>query len=277
MRNAQHRWSTWAARDKLCGPLALVLAGLVLVRLVGVIAAQLVVPFDLVFETPTLSVVQFLKTGGDPYSPEAYAQLPFVTTVYTPLYSLLASLLPMPDANPFVSARLLSLCAMLGAAASLLGAGGGRRLIPWLAFACFFSFWPVVSNTAFAKSDPLALCLSAWAVVAVAHSRGSAARVVLAALLCSLAIATKQSYVAAPAACLLYLAMSDTRGAWVFALSFSVVSLAMAGAASWIWGQGFWFSVLVSPRNPVLASNAWAVSGDMLRQPLFGFLACVSL
>jgi hypothetical protein len=279
MGNAQLRQSIWGARNKLCGLLALILVGLALARLIGVIAAQLVVPFDLVFETPTLSVVQFLKMGGDPYSPEVYAQLPFVTTVYTPLYSLLASLLPMSDANPFLWARLLSMCAMLGAGAALLsaGGGGGRRLLPWLAFACFFSLWPVVSNTAFAKNDPLALCFSAWAVVMVAHSRGSAVRVVSAALLCSLAIATKQSYVAAPAACLLHLAVADGRGARVFAFSLSVVLLAMAGVASWVWGQGFWFSVLVSPSNPVLASNAWAVSSEMLRQPLFVFLLCVSL
>jgi hypothetical protein len=97
--------------------------------------------------------------------------------------------------------------------------------------------------------DPLAVALSGLCLLAL--RRPTPRRVELAAVLAVLAVATKQTYLAAGAAGALYLLLRDRRLALRYLLVGSGAAAALAGLATLIWGQGFWFSILVLRDSPV--------------------------
>ncbi len=174
----------------------LILAALAVIVPVGwrfaqVAYDQLTFPFDLCFETPNLATIKAIKDGSNPYSPEVYDALPFVFTIYTPLYHYLVALLPIEDSNPFFGGRLVScICVLACGLLSLFVHRNGRGksltacVLPFLVF----SFWPLMKNAAFLKNDPLALLLSSGAVASLSFAtRG---RALMACGLCLLAVAS---------------------------------------------------------------------------------------
>jgi len=247
---------------------AAVLAGSLL-RLGVVVAAQLAWPFDLRYETPNLCTVQVIRDGGDPYSPSTYAAAPFVLTQYAPAYLWLVAWLPSVPGRPFLVGRCVSVVAMLTVAALLflVDGRGTQRALAALAAGWFFLLHATLAHTADFRVDALALALSIGSLVLLVG--GGRWRVMLAALLCSLAVATRQSSVAAAGAGLVFLWLSDRRAALRFG---GLVALLLGGgalAATLSWGEGFWFSLLAATRQPrslELFATQW---GLMLRQPAF--------
>ena len=235
-----------------------------------VVADQLAWPFDLEFETLQLRTVRVIEAGLNPYGPETYADLPFVFSVYTPLYHLLVAALPEAAGRPFLSGRLLALAAMLLVAASLF-AVDGRRTRPGLAAgACgwFLLLWPVAGHAAYMRQEPLALLCSAAALLLLA--RGGRRAAAGAAVCCLLALGFKQSYVAPLLAGLLYLTLAR-RFDELRAFGGVLVGLGAAGAAAatWLWGPGFWFCTTAGTVDAWSGRQfVWAWS-EMARQPAF--------
>ena len=169
-----------------------------MLRLYTVAEDQLQAPFDLVFETPNLSTIKLIKDGKNPYSPDIYSKAPFIITLYPPLYHYIVAAFPVLEENPFFFGRTVSMACMFLAALTLFFVNQRNRirLLPFIAAAVFFSVHPVINNTVFLKTDPMALMYSAFAVVLI-HRTASKGSAILSALLCVCALATKQSYIAA--------------------------------------------------------------------------------
>ncbi|HTE05848.1 MAG TPA: hypothetical protein VK824_06610, partial [Planctomycetota bacterium] len=205
-----------------------------------------------------------------------YADVPFTLTMYTPLYFHIVAALPAAPDAPFLAGRLVSLVSMLGAAA-LLFAVPRRRAGTWLpalAAACFLLVWIVGQYAAAMRIDALAVALSACGVT-LARRRTPRA-VAGAALCCLLALATKQSHVAAAVACVTWLALQDRPLAARFAAWLAGGLLLGAGAASLLWGRGFWFSTVTATMDSPQWWSVPAVWGAVLQQPLFAVLCALA-
>ena len=258
--------------------LYLCIALIFMLRLFTVIDVQLRAPFDLVFEAPNLSTIKLIKAGENPYSPDVYSKPPFILTLYPPFYHYIAAAFPIPDDNPFFFGRLVSLICMFLATLSLFFVNRRNRirLLPFIAAGVFFSFHPVINNTAFLKNDPLALFFSAFAVVTVyrSHSKGG---VILAALLCVCALASKQSYVAAGLTCAVYLLLSNRRLGATYLLFLALFSGIFILITLLAWGKGFWFSTVVALAQDMVRGHAFRLLRYMAGQPLAWFLTAMSL
>ena len=156
-------------------------------RLVPVVRDHLAATFDLMSEGPHMSTVKALERGDDIYDPRSFLDLPFYMTPYTPLYHVVVAALPQRAGNPFFTGRVVATVCMLTAAASLLFvAGRGQLPTALIALAAFFLIRAVTDNTAYLRSDALALCLSVWAVALVMRARSARAAAAVGAL-CALA------------------------------------------------------------------------------------------
>lgn len=251
---------------------ALITAGLSARRAIEVSRDQLAAPFDILYETPNLRTIELIEQGRNPYAPEVYAAPPFWITLYTPLYHALVASLPGSSHNPYLTGRIVGLAALLLATAGMAWAG---RASPWTALhlaGAYFLVRPVTQNAALLKNDTLGLAFSMVAVLAVERAPRSAVRILVSALACVLAIACKQSYLAAPAACAIFLWMRDRRSGLLFTGLAGGLGLAAVGLARLAWGPGFSFSVFGALQNPMSwrqLSEQWT---PMLRQPVFVLL-----
>ena len=281
---------------------ALLLCAGSLWRLVGVSRDQLRAPFDLCFESPNLCTIQDIRCGRNIYSPERYAGVPFHMTIYTPLYHHLVAALPQSRANPFLAGRLVSSLFMLAAACAVVAMA--RRssdlgVLLW-AFSLFILVRPVVANTAYLKNDTAALACSVWAVFCADRFRNRAG-VVCAAVLCVLAVAAKQSCLAAAGACMAWYALrrlSSARPlsagraspigrvpqpfrtrcrprctqARLFVAVAAGLGIASLAVSLVFWGPGFVHSVCVAPRSPMSWQHFVDTWSAVLRQPLLWIL-----
>ncbi|HEY2385433.1 MAG TPA: hypothetical protein VGK30_00610 [Candidatus Binatia bacterium] len=257
---------------------AVALACAALWRLVPVVAAQLAAPFDLISEGPHLCTVQAIMRGGDIYDPRSFLDMPFYMSPYSPLFHVLDAALPQREANPFFTGRVLAIVFMSGAAMALCAAAGRRRGgLALLAIAAFFLIRPVTLNTTYLRSDSLALCCAAWAVVVAWRSRGSGGAAA-AGMLCALAAAAKQSYLAPGAACLLWLALAQRRRLPAFLAGGVTTGLALAAAATAYWGTKFWVAMTVPltdyPRDIESFFIHWRM---MFAQPIFVLLIATAI
>ena len=165
------------------------------------------------------------------------------------------------------------ICMFLAASALFfVNRKNGIRLLPFVTAAVFFSFHPVINNTAFLKNDPMALFFSVFAVVLAYRSpaRGGA---VSAALLCVCALATKQSYISAALTCAVYLLLSNRRLFTGYVLSLTVFSGIFILTTLTVWGKGFWFSTVVALGQDVVSGHAFRLLRYMTGQPLAVLLA----
>jgi hypothetical protein len=264
--------AVWRAFVAACG-IALTLGAMW--RLVPIIRDQLVAPFDLISEGPHLDAINAVRDGFNIYAPESYRDVPFHIIPYVPLFHALVAVLPTDPSNPFFTGRVLSMLFVFAAAATLFAVARPREWvgIPLVAFACFFLIRPVVGSTAYLRSDDAGLFFSVAAVVTVAKG-ATGRRVVLPAFLCAIAVACKQSFIAASATCFLYLVLRDRRLASVFALWMTGFVAVLAALATARWGPGFWFCVLLPamqyPRDWPSFFEHW---NDMWKQPVFTFIA----
>jgi len=267
-RPVRARWSLWIAWG-----FAAALACVMLLRLVPVCRDQLAAPFDLISEGPHMSTVKAIQSGFDIYARASFLDLPLFMTPYTPLYHTLVAVLPQDPVNPFFTGRLVAAVFVILAAATLLAvAERGHRATAVTAVAVFFLVHAVTGNTAYLRSDSMALCWSVWAVVTAARARSRSA-VATAGVLGALAIAAKQSFLAAGITCLLHFASRDHRDARAFLLAGGAVG-AVLGLAAWAyWGNDFWFAVTIPLTDyPRDIESFWVHWRMMFAQPLFLFI-----
>ena len=271
-------------------------------RLAPVVRHQLAAPFDLISEGPHLSTIKAIRDGFNIYDPATVLDLPFHASPYTPLYHWLVAHLPQPASNPFFTGRVLALLFMTGAAVSLFAVVRRETMpVAALALGCFLLLHPVTGNTAYLRSDSMALFLSVWAVVSAAHVRTTGRGAAAAGVLAASAVAAKQSFYAAGGACLLFL-LHERRAALFLATAGGTAAL-LALAATLRWGTGFWFCTTLPlsdyPRDwesffvhwrmmfaqPIfvlfvvvatglLAITLWRTPRSLARSPYFPYMAC---
>jgi hypothetical protein len=249
-----------------------------LARLVPVCRAQLAAPFDLISEGPHMCTVQAIERGENIYDRRSFLDLPFFMTPYTPLYHALVAALPQRAGNPFFTGRVVAAFFMLLAAASVLAvAPPGHRAVAIGAIAVFFLIRPVTGNTAYLRSDAMALCASAWAVVLAARIR-SRRGALATGVLCAVAVAAKQSFLAAGVACAITLLVRAPRRLGAFVLGGAAVGAALAAAATAAWGRDFWLAVTIPatdyPRDFESFFFHWHL---MFVQPIFVLLVATAL
>ncbi len=167
-------------------------------------------------------------------------------STYTPLYHYLVALLPMPDANPFLWGRILAAGAMLlaGLLPFLVGGRSGR-LVAGVAVGVFFSLAPTVGRMVFVRTDSLGLLLTALSVWFVHRAEGRTPWLAAAVGLSILAVFTKQSFLAAPIACAIYLLVSDRSSFYRLVVAGLCLSTAIVAGVQLGWGSGFWFSTII--------------------------------
>jgi hypothetical protein len=111
MPDPKHHDTVYLPRTVMAAALVLVALAIIVPigwRFANVAYHQLYFPFDLCFETPNLATIKLIKDGWNPYSPDVYNGMPFILTMYTPLYHDLVALLPVARSNPFFYGRLVS-------------------------------------------------------------------------------------------------------------------------------------------------------------------------
>jgi hypothetical protein len=182
-------------------------------------------------------------------------QSPFIVTNYPPLYYVLVGLVNAPLGNAFLAGRLVTVASTLATGALLAGLvyryGERSNPLPSILVAALFyatptvRFWGIV-----ARVDALGVALSAGALYWYATREGRR-QFLGAGLLCLLALYTKQSYVAAPAAIVLAEAW---RGEWRRGLRFGAglgaVGLAGLGALALATGGRAWAHIVTYNANP---------------------------
>ncbi len=262
-------------KEKLLTLIFVAISILFLSRLFGVISDQLNAPFDLVFETPNLGVIKFIQDGGNPYNPDTYSKAPFIFTVYTPLYHYIVASLPTLDKNPYFTGRVVSMIAMFLSAFTLFFVTDNNKqtiILPLLAFGLFFSIWPVLSNTAFLKNDPLALLFSASAIVII-YNHQSKLSIITASIFCILSILSKQSYISAFTTCFIYLLITNRRNFYIFLLSTLILSISFILMASIYWGNGFWFCTISALQQDITFQQIAFACKQMFKQPIYCFIS----
>jgi len=249
--------------------LSLLLFAAAAARMTVVSYGQLLEPYDLVYESPNLRTIEMLATGRPIYSAEVYDAIPFVFTMYPPLYHALVASLPSASANPFFTGRLVGCIAMLGAAATL-ALVGGRAGLPstLLCIACLWLFHPFTHLTAFLKPDSLGLFLSTTAVVVAAKWTGRRAAVA-SAVLATLAIWAKHSSLAAALACMCVFWIRGGSARRWFVVAATLLALLSWAIAATAWGGGLIWCLRASVSLPVFQEQAVAVWLAAARQPLF--------
>jgi len=262
------RRAAWIDRLVLIAALVVLASGLW--RMQTVVRWQLNAPFDLVFESPNLATIKALDRGINVYHPDYFNAPPFVFTLYTPLYHWICAALPSHPSNPFWTGRLVALGFLTFTLAGVWWATRARHSsLALLTMGLFLLLHPVTGNAAFLKNDSTALFFSVLALLLVRHGERSHRHLLGAAFCCVLAIAAKQVYVSASAACLLFLALQHRPAAWRFGLYYLLFAATGAVVAQGWWGSGFWFCVLNAPRMPFDAVQFSSQWGLMLRQPVF--------
>ncbi len=251
---------------------ALTLALAALARLLPVVRNQLAAPFDLISEGPHMCTVKAIWSGFDIYARRSFLDLPFFMTPYTPLYHALVAVLPQDPVNPFFTGRVVAATFMVLAAATLpCVAARGHHATAVLALAVFFLIHSVTGNTAYLRSDAMALCFAVWAVVVAARA-DTRARVAAAGVLAALAISAKQSFLAAGIACMIHVALRRPRDLVAFLISGLVVGLVLGAAATAYFGTDFWFAVTIPLSDyPRDIESYWVHVHMMLAQPLVRF------
>lgn len=221
-------------------------------RVIEAARAAIAYPFELDFaEGLVLTSTTALRAGEGLYPPPSGA--PTRISNYPPLYYVATALLSR-EVDALAAGRLLSLLATLVAAAALgvlawLAApptipGAARLAVVALAAAAFVQVSYTASWAALMRVDALAVALAflGVAVFGVTARRGAA--VYASAPLFVLACFTKQTTVAAAAACIVTLARRDRRRALGLAGAIAIMIGVSAAALQIGSGGGFWYHVV---------------------------------
>jgi hypothetical protein len=221
-------------------------------RFLSVSVLQMLHPVDLVFEAPTWNTAVLLHNGINIYSPQTYDAPPFNLNIYTPLYFALVSIIPGFPQSPLIVGRAVSLFFTAASVALLVftTARKDRFQMGLIGVGWFLLFSPVLVNGAFFRMEFMALFFSACAIAALRTESPDSKATAVAALFAVLSILTKQTYFAAFLSGFIYLACRDLREAVRFAGIFSLLLGSSLGLLYWYGGEGFFWSILVAPRNP---------------------------
>jgi hypothetical protein len=200
----------------------------------------------LALENPVIAGIMLLKRGFNLYSPTVNRDVPFYIQMYPPAYYYLVAALPEWPGEPYRVGRLVSGSFMVAAAATLFAAARRRHHIPpvLVLIAFFLSVYAVATNTLLARQDPMALFFAAGSIAALLLGGRRRWAVSLSASMAVIALAAKQSYVAAPLAAVVYLAFTDRATLKLYASVFLALGLAFAAWAQLAWGSGFWWSTV---------------------------------
>ncbi|KPL91294.1 glycosyltransferase family protein [Herpetosiphon geysericola] len=152
-----------------------------------------------------------LLQGSQIYQP--IEQSPFLVSNYPPLFAWLASKIMLLTGPTFIAPRLLSALAFIATSGLIFYLLHKKNVaLSYCIFAelLFFNSIYVYYWSAWSRVDGLAVCFSLLAIVAIEIKLNLRA-VLLAALACFAAVATKQSALAAVAAIGLYLLIHDRK------------------------------------------------------------------
>lgn len=243
------------------------LAGFYLIELLyhGVLSA--VYPYDLNYGEGYILNDALRLVRGEPIWTDI-TQFPMVRSAYPPLYLLITGLLSWPVPS-FLGPRLVSLVAALAIGAMLVwharrAAEGWASILVagglWVGSTFVYQWGPL------ARVDMLGLGLSLAAVLVVERGDSQAGRtigdpalhpsvnntaLVMAALLCCLALFTKQTFLAAPLAITIFLAVRrDYRALWfvpAVAVVVGGVTLALNAATAGQYAQHVIFGNAANP------------------------------
>jgi hypothetical protein len=246
-------------------------------RFLFVSALQVVYPVDLLFESATWNTALLLHQGVNIYSPNTYDAPPFNLNMYTPLYFAIVSSLPGFASAPLMIGRTVSLIFACGALALLVGTAESkqRMQIGVIGIGWLLLFQPLLINGTFFRMEFMALFFSACAIASIRKNDLRAGDAALATLFSFLAVMSKQSYIAAPLACSIYLLWRAPKQALRFAALFSL----LLGICFYVidrWsGGGFLWSILVAPRNP-MSLDWFVVNMASIQTPSFFTLLILS-
>ena len=181
--------------------------------------------------------------------------------------------MPGHPANPFLTGRLVALGFMTLSVLAVWWVARPRNYaVTFLAVGLFLLLHPVTANAAFLKNDGTALFFSLLALLVVRVGARSQLHLAGAALCCVLALASKQIFISASAACFVYLLLRQRAAAFRFGLYFLLFAAVLGVVAQAWWGNGFWFCVMHAPRVPFDSGQFATQWGIMLRQPVFVLL-----
>ena len=214
---------------------------------------------------------------GEPLYPDP-ASAPYTVTVYTPVFLAATAALVQLGCDGFVAGRLLVLSSMLGLAAIILWFG--YRRTGWVAVLVALALllhpmqWPW---SLVIRPDLAAIFLSVLAVMVVSGTKSRRA-IAISATLCVVAVFTKQTAAAAPAAILISLLARDRRGALLFTTAFGLGTMSVAAALQWASHGQFFFQTVTANVNPFEIGRAVAMYVRFLATgPLFIAILVVML
>jgi hypothetical protein len=257
--------------------ITIVLALISISRFILVSVLQVIYPVDLLFESPTWNTAILFHKGVNIYSPQTYDAPPFNLNIYTPLYFAIVSSIPGFSNAPLMTGRIVSLFFAVCALALLIVTVKSKERIQvgLIGIGWLLLFQPLLINGAFFRMEFMALFFSVCAVASIRRDRLRAGDIALAALLCFLGVMSKQSYIAAPLACLIYLLWRNPKQAFRFAILFCLLlGISFYLIDQWS-GGGFLWSILVAPRNPF--SLEWFVANmERMQTPSFFALLVLS-
>ncbi|MCZ7572785.1 MAG: hypothetical protein M5U01_29875 [Ardenticatenaceae bacterium] len=252
---SRHSLATWLW--------ALAFAGLALFVFAWAVRSWLVLtfPFQVEYgEGPVADWVRTIAHGHLPYKP--IQPEPWTFSVYTPLYLLASSALMALGLPLWVGGRLLSLVSALGLAALLFGLARDQRSpgdrMGALAAVGLFLASPYLTRWAtFYRPDMLALFWSALGIAFISHGQVYRRSGMVVPALCFVAaFMTKQSFVAAPLAALLFLGQTSWRQAQRLLLSLAVAGAMALGALALAVGPGtLWADLITGNSNPFSAAS----------------------
>jgi hypothetical protein len=217
----------------------------------------------------------------------AISSSPFVVGVYPPLYLLVTRLLDSALGNIQVAGRLTTLMAFLGTlvvVAGLVRSALPSRLDPvarWAgALAAAFLTASVSSVRGFvpsARVDGLGLLLTLLGLLIFVRARGSFRREVLAFGFFVAAMLTKQSFVAAPLACLIVTARGDLRRTLRLAGAGAVLGLLPLGWLTVVTNGQIFLHLFAYTQNHFSVLRMVTLTSENLREmlPLVALAAVV--
>ncbi|MBM7842219.1 glycosyltransferase family 39 protein [Herpetosiphon giganteus] len=174
--------------------------------------AVIAFPYDITNgEGFVLRDAALLAQGSAIYQP--IEQSPFLVSNYPPLFAWLASKIMLLTGPTFIATRMLSALAFIATSGLIFYLLHKKNFaLSYCIFAAllFFNSIYVYYWSAWSRVDGLAVCFSLMAIIAL-EIKLNMRSVLLAALACFAAVATKQSALAAVAAIALYLLINDRK------------------------------------------------------------------
>jgi len=246
-------------------------------RLYQVAVNHLNTSYDLGMESHNLATIKSIQEGQPIYDKDFYGDLPFIFTTYNPLYHFIVANLPENKSNPFFTGRFVSLSAAALSFLLLFFPGYKNKDSKLLAFPIIAVIWllliPVfLANVVYLHPDMLGLFFSALTIICVERYTKTYS-VVLAALFGTLAFGTKQNFLCATLAGLIFLCFNHRRKAILFGIMSVIFYGTFILLVKEFWGNGYWFSsYLFISKTPYYFHLILTRIGEMFKQPMFDFL-----